>query len=398
MCSMALPTRAFRAPDTKGGDRPRVLLVEDDVDLARSLVRILERAGHDVRHAQDGNVAAELLTQATFDVVLSDISLPGASGVELLRLVRAYDLDVPVILMTGNPSVETAAQAVELGALKYLMKPTPTDEILALLDRAVVLGKLARAKREALMLDERDAPAGDRTGLLVSFERALETAWLAFQPIRDSRKNRVVAYEALLRSREPSLANPGAILDAAERLDGIHRLGRRVRKLAADALQRMPKDAGLFVNLHASDLSDDDLFDANAPLTRHASRVVLEVTERAALDGVRDIAGCARRLRDRGFRIAVDDLGAGYAGLTSFATLEPELVKLDMSLVRNCDASVTRQRIVSSIVSLCREMNMTVVAEGIETGAELDCVRRLGCDLLQGFHIGRPGADFDDAS
>jgi EAL domain-containing protein (putative c-di-GMP-specific phosphodiesterase class I)/CheY-like chemotaxis protein len=374
-------------------DRARLLLVEDDENLARSFLRALERAGHEVAHAPDGNQAKELLEHGPFDLVLSDIALPGLSGVDLLRRVRSYDLDVPVILMTGNPSVETAAQAVELGALKYLLKPISLDVLLPAVERAISLGKLARTKREALMLDEGEAPSGDRAGLAVSFERALETLWLAFQPIVDARRKRVVAYEGLLRSRETSMPNPGAVLDAAERLGEVRALGKRVRALAAEALGRMRGDVELFVNLHAAELADPDLVDPNAPLTRYASRVVLEITERAALDTVADAPRRARALRDAGFRLAVDDLGAGYAGLTTFATLEPELVKLDMSLVRGCHESVTRQRIVSSVVTLAREMSMRVVAEGIETDGELACVRRLGCDLLQGFRLARPSAE-----
>jgi EAL domain-containing protein (putative c-di-GMP-specific phosphodiesterase class I)/CheY-like chemotaxis protein len=377
--------------------RSRLLVVEDDDNLARSLVRALERAGHEVAHAPDGKQASELLTRAAFDLVLSDIMLPGLSGVDLLRRVRAADLDVPVILMTGNPSVETAAQAVELGALKYLLKPVSLDVLLPTVERAVRLGKLARAKREALMLNDGEAPAGDQAGLAVSFERALDTLWLAFQPIVDARKKRTVAYEALLRTREPSMPNPTAVIDTAERLGQVHVLGRKVRALAAAAVARMPADAQIFVNLHPMELTDPELHDPRAPLSAHAARVVLEITERSALESVNGAAGCARKLRDAGFELAVDDLGAGYAGLTTFATLEPEIVKLDHSLIRGCHESETRQRIVRSVVALSREMSMRVVAEGIETAAELACVRQLGCDLLQGFFLGRPAAELAEA-
>ncbi len=95
-----------------------------------------------------------------------------------------------------------------------------------------------------------------------------------------------------------------------------------------------------------------------------------------------------------GFRIAVDDLGAGYAGLTSFALLEPDFVKFDMALVRDVQTSPIRQKLIGSMTTLCREMGMRVVAEGIETVEERDTVMQLGCDLLQGFLLGRPGRAF----
>jgi EAL domain-containing protein (putative c-di-GMP-specific phosphodiesterase class I) len=136
---------------------------------------------------------------------------------------------------------------------------------------------------------------------------------------------------------------------------------------------------------------DEDLFAEDRPLSRMASRVVLEVTERETLDGVPDLRERARSLRRLGFRLAVDDLGAGYAGLASFAGLEPDVAKIDMSLVRGVDGEPVKRRLVASIVALCKDLGTLVVAEGIETDAEREVLVELGCDFLQGFLIGRPG-------
>lgn len=103
------------------------------------------------------------------------------------------------------------------------------------------------------------------------------------------------------------------------------------------------------------------------------------------------------RLRRQGFRVAVDDLGAGYAGLSSFALLEPEIVKLDASLLRDIDQSPVKQKLLASMTALCKDMGFLVVAEGIETPAERDCVVTLGCDLLQGYLFARPGRPFPTA-
>ncbi len=102
-------------------------------------------------------------------------------------------------------------------------------------------------------------------------------------------------------------------------------------------------------------------------------------------------------LRDSGFRIAVDDLGAGYADLNSFAVLEPEFVKLDMSLIRNLDTSTIKQKLVKSMASLCGEMRLYVVAEGVETLEERDAAVEFGCDLRQGYLFARPGPPFPEA-
>ncbi len=203
-------------------------------------------------------------------------------------------------------------------------------------------------------------------------------------------------YEALLRSDEPALPTPGHVLAAAERLDALDELGRLVRQRAADAMGSADASCTLFVNLHPRDLADESLLDPNAPLCSIANRVVFEITERAALDNIERAREAVRQLRRLGFRIAVDDLGAGYAGLSSFALLEPDIVKLDMSLVRDIDSSTVKRKIVASMATLCRDMGMLIVAEGVETIAERNVLLDLGCDLLQGYLFARPGRPFPE--
>jgi len=382
-----LPIRTVPAPSATG--RPSLLVVEDEEALRNALTRQLG-SHFEVTAVADGAAAAELLVNRTFDSVLSDIGLPGMSGVDLLRLVRTYDLDVPVVLMTGQPSVETAVSALELGALTYLQKPFAHDVLKSTLLRAAKLAQLARAKREALAAGHGSTLSGDLVGLQTSFERALASMFLVFQPIVDRHRKTTFGYEALMRTREPSMPNPGALLQAGERLGRVHELGRRVRALAAESFKPGGDTEALFVNVHPADLLDADLFDRKAPLTRIAEHVVLEITERAALDDLAETKHRTAELRRRGFRLAIDDLGAGYAGLTSFATFEPEVVKLDMTLIRGIESSPVKRHVVESMSRLCRDLNMKVVAEGIETVAELACVIDLGCDYLQGYLLGKP--------
>ena len=95
-----------------------------------------------------------------------------------------------------------------------------------------------------------------------------------------------------------------------------------------------------------------------------------------------------------GYRVAIDDLGAGYAGLSCLAALSPDVVKLDMSLVRGIDEDARRQCVVASLVGLCRSLAMIVVVEGVETQAEHDRIQLIGCDLMQGYFFARPGRGF----
>src|SRR5258706_10533417 len=153
----------------------------------------------------------------------------------------------------------------------------------------------------------------------MSFERALGTLWMAYQPIVWAPSQTLFGYEALLRTREPALPHPGLVLDTAERLGRQIELGRKVRASAAGSLADDHGEVVLFVNLRPMDLLDDALLSADAPLTTVAHRVILEITERTPLEKVPNVRERVAALRRLGFRIAIDDLGAGYAGLTSFA-------------------------------------------------------------------------------
>lgn len=379
------------------GVRRRVLVADDDEAVLRVVTRALSNAGFEVVTAHDGLQAGDLLTRESFTAVLTDVAMPGMSGIEVLRAVRVRDLELPVILMTGAPSVESAAQAVRYGACEYITKPISLVKLVQSVRRAVDLYRLAQTKRAALEALGTGQPyAGDRAGLEVTLNRALESMWLAYQPIVALGPQSTIGYEALLRSNETALPDPGAILAAAERLGLLRDVGRRVRQIAPAPMSMLTTDPPLllFINLHSSDLNDDELFSSTTALTSIATRVVFEITERASLDEVHDPRSRVAKLREMGFRVAIDDLGAGYAGLTSFAQLEPEFVKLDMSLIRGVHTSAVKQKLVRSMTSLCRDMGIAVVAEGIETVDERDAVVDLGCDLLQGYLFAKPGKPF----
>jgi EAL domain-containing protein (putative c-di-GMP-specific phosphodiesterase class I) len=360
----------------------QVLLVEDDPIVRQAYVKVLRAGGLGLDTAVDGVEALEKVRAGGFDAVVSDINMPRLSGIELLRRLRELSLDVPVVLVTGGPALETAVRAVEYGAFRYLTKPVDIQE---LLDTVIHAAEAGAKRRRRLGADAAEDGALDA---------ALGQLWIAFQPIVSWSSRTVFGFEALVRSGSPALPDPGALLDAAERGGRLRALGQAVRARVADAARLVPAGALMFVNLHASDLEDDLLFDPAAPLSAHAGRVVLEITERATLEGVAGLADRLAALRRLGYRIAVDDLGAGYAGLASFPALQPEVVKLDMSLVRGVDRSSLQQRVVRSVVELGRELEILVVSEGIETVPERDALVALGCDLFQGFLFGCPSREF----
>jgi EAL domain-containing protein (putative c-di-GMP-specific phosphodiesterase class I) len=376
-----------------------VLLVEDEAPLRQAFARILEASGYRVTQASNGREAIEAQKAGAIDVIVSDIAMPDMNGIQLLRAVRASDLDVPVLLMTGNPAVETSIQAIELGALRYLIKPLDAKTLVEAVQSAGKLQRVAKLKREAAAyLGAVERQVGDRAGLEASLGKGLETLWMAYQPIVDFRTKKIAGFEALVRCAEPTLPHPGALFSAAERLGRVHEVGRAIRGHIAGTLAAGNGAADIFINLHPRDLVDETLYAPDSALAPFAKRIVLEITERAALDDTADVPARVARLRKLGFRIAIDDLGAGYAGLTYFAQLTPDVVKLDIALVRNIHAEEIKRKLVGSLTTLCRELGMVVVAEGVETVEERDTVQELGCDLLQGYLFAKPGRPFPEVS
>jgi EAL domain-containing protein (putative c-di-GMP-specific phosphodiesterase class I)/CheY-like chemotaxis protein len=376
------------------GSRGYILVVDDEPTLLRGISRLLTDRGYHVVCERDGEAALHTFRSREFDVIVTDIAMPQMDGIQLLRQLREHDADVPVVLITGEPAVSTAVKALEYGAFHYLTKPIPLGNLEEVVDKAACLRRMARMKRQAAELIERSLPSHSRGPLEQSFFKALESLWMAYHPILRASDGHVYGYEALLRSKEASLPNPGAVLDAAERLNLLDVLGRTIRERSAGPMHSAPPGTVLFVNLHTTDLLDPTLMSPDTPLSRIAKNVVLEITERASLDQVKDVRARVAALREMGFRIAVDDLGAGYAGLTSFALLEPEIVKLDMTLVRDVHLSSTKQKLVRSMTQLAHDMGMMVVGEGVETAEERDSLIHLGCDLLQGFLFAKPSVAF----
>jgi EAL domain-containing protein (putative c-di-GMP-specific phosphodiesterase class I) len=373
-------------------DLPRdlVLVVDDEPAILRALERSLGDA-FDVVTCTAGKDAMAHLERGEVSVVLIDLRMPGMSGLELLAATHALDPDLPFVLITGMPSLASATKAIERGVFRYLPKPLDDQEVSAVVAQASQFRRLALVKRAALEL--RGAQSTPRPpGVARSFLQALEQLWVAFQPIVSLSDKRVYGYEALMRTSHPDFRSPSQLLDAAERNEALDVLGRAVRARAVEGLSCTPEGALLFVNLHPRDLTDPMLASPESAFGRAASRVVLEITERASLEGIADLQRRVSELRRLGFRIAIDDLGAGYAGLTSFALLEPEIIKVDMSLTRNIDRSAVKQKLVGSLASLCREMGTIMVVEGVETPSERDALITLGCDLLQGHLFGYPQA------
>ena len=330
--------------------------------------------------------------------------LPGTTGMRLSRVRSAIMAE----RVTEGPWVETFGPSrdehidhlFELGLratanapLVYNDQPigvvglsstseTPGDALAERLTTAREFGLHAGA-----LLGPGLAEAAHRAELRASVSNIIATSAFqpVFQPVVDIQSGATVGFEALTRftdGRRPDLWFADA--DACGMGPRLELACLRAALVAADAL---PADAWLSVN--ASPGLAGSPSGLIAALETASRSIVLEITEHAAVGSYEDLKAALAPIRPR-VRIAVDDAGAGYSGLQQILEIEPDIVKLDITLVRSVDSNLARRALVSSMVSFAAATGCTLLAEGIETVPELDTLRALGVTLGQGYLIARP--------
>ena len=215
--------------------------------------------------------------------------------------------------------------------------------------------------------------------------------YVDYHPIVETESRRIFGYEALARGNLRSLRSPEVMFEVAAEADLLWELGRLCRSRAIEEMpRRLKPDELLFLNVDPHDFADPQFSDV-AIGVEDPRRVVIEITERTAIKDYPKFRERLRAFRDAGFRFAVDDAGSGYAGLGSIANLEPDFIKLDMSLINCIDTNFIKQNLVETMVRFANEQGAMVIAEGVEREEEFATVRRLGVHLVQGFYLHRPG-------
>lgn len=244
------------------------------------------------------------------------------------------------------------------------------------------------------------AEAGHRRSLL---EHALRGALergefrLEYQPQIDAHSWQLSGFEALLRWRHPELGevSPSEFVPIAEAIDLMPHLGEWILAEACRTASQWPESLSLSVNVSALQLRDPRFLTRvlRATASLSAERVELEVTESALLDDGNGIVAILHDLRGHGFRVALDDFGTGYSALGYLRRFPFDVLKIDRSFVRDLTSDQEAVVIVDTILAMSRALNMTTVAEGVESAAEAEMLRLRGCTVLQGYFASTPMPD-----
>jgi EAL domain-containing protein (putative c-di-GMP-specific phosphodiesterase class I) len=215
------------------------------------------------------------------------------------------------------------------------------------------------------------------------------------QPVVRLVDGEVIGYEALARAVDPGVPGSPDEWFARASAEGWSIELEAACLRAVVALGAPPGDRLLFVNMLPRHLVAPEVLALRELLP---SRVVLELTEQEAIAEVDAVRAALGRWTGGGARIALDDVGSGYAGLQQVVHLQPEFLKLDRSLIVGIDGDRVRQAMVASLVGFAGQVGTTIIAEGIETHAELCWLRDAGVPLAQGYHLARPGEPWPDPS
>ncbi|MEO7502529.1 MAG: EAL domain-containing protein [Gemmatimonadaceae bacterium] len=215
--------------------------------------------------------------------------------------------------------------------------------------------------------------------------------YIDYHPIVVADTKEIFGYEALARGTMRSMRRPEVMFEVAAQSDMIWELSRLCRNTAIRGMKaRLEKGQLLFINVDPHDFTDPAFTEIDMDVP-DPSRVVLEITERTAIKDYPKFRGRLKDFRDRGYRFAVDDAGSGYAGLGSIANLEPDFIKLDISLINCIHENFIKQNLVETMVRFANDQGAKVIAEGVELAEEFETVKQLGAHLVQGFYLHPPG-------
>ena len=215
---------------------------------------------------------------------------------------------------------------------------------------------------------------------------------MAFQPIIDLKNKQVFAQEALARGLDGESA--AGVFEKVT-ADNLYRFDQTCRVKAIELASRQQDDSVVSINfmpraVYRPELCIRTTLAAAEKYSVDISRIMFEVTEGEKVDDSNHLMSILEYYKSKGFKTAIDDFGSGYSGLNMLAEFQPDLVKLDMALIRNIDKSLSRRAIVKGIIVMCSDLGIDIIAEGIETLDEKNCLLDLGIYLHQGFLYSKP--------
>ncbi len=376
--------------------RPHLLIVDDEPDFAEFLAAVADDAGYRCTIVTEIREFEQAIL-GDVDLIMLDLVMPGADGIELLRVLARARHTAGVVLMSGFDkrvlaSAETLARELGLQVRGYMQKPI----------RAAALEAFLLAIPAAAAPSPPCAPANaavSREDLAVAIrDRQFE---IHYQPQIELATGGLVGVEALVRWRHPErgLLYPDAFLGLAEETGMIDALSWVIFERAVPEFRNLWDTYGplnLSLNLSASSLHDLATPEKLVDIARRAglalSCLVLEVTETRLMRELSSALDILTRIRMKGMGLSIDDFGTGYSMMDQLRRVPASELKIDRSFVNESNTDESALVMVEKTIEIGRRLRMRVVAEGVETEQQLVLLRKLGCEIAQGYLFSRPVA------
>ena len=376
-----------------------VVLAEDSPAMRLALEALLaaEPTLDLLAAGSDADEAIELVVRHRPAVCLVDVEMPGGGGPRAASIIRQRSPGTAVLALSGREDRRSVVDMLGAGACGYLVKGSDAASLVeavhaAAAGRRPLSDRLAETVVDELAdrIDRAEAPARRLERQRRRVEDVLEHNRLSmvFQPIVELGERRVAAVEALARFAAEPVRSPDVWFGEAAAVGRLAELELAAVRLALGHLGTLAADCLLAVNLSPSTAGDDALLALIA--SSEPERVIIEITEHAPIADYETFRRRVAPLRELGARLAVDDAGAGFASLRHILELEPDIIKIDMTLTRNIVSRKAERALTRALISFASEMGAAIVAEGIESAAEIEALRDLGVVYGQGYHLARP--------
>ena len=364
---------------------PTAIVVDDDPDIRHLVSLVAERAGYRVRSVGNGDELLALIGETQPNLIVLDLQMQETDGIEIMRMLAARQIASKLIILSGedlriiNTSGEIAKER-GLNIRGVFQKPVDMIQLLGL------MGDLNRQSRPFGRNDLVEALAAQRLRL-------------HYQPKLDLLTRRITGVEALLRCGGDGLpvVSPESIVLIAETGGLMGRLTGWVFETAiaqAGVWRKKGFDLNFAINISASIANDPALPEQLSRICQShevpPSAITLELTETCAMSDQLSASETMVRLRLKGFRLAIDDVGTGYSSLVRLKQLPFSEMKVDRSFAITLDTSRDNAMIVKALIQMARSLELKSVIEGVETGSTLEFAADCGCDEAQGYFIARP--------
>lgn len=371
-----------------------ILLVEDEPQILKVLYALFKKRGYKVFTASNGEEALNTLKKTPIQVIISDYRMPNMSGSELLKRIKELYPEIIRLIMSGYADFDIIEKSINEGAIyKFIAKPWDTNFLLETIQEAFQL--YASKNNDKFLYTD---------GILISdndLQNALDRNQFEvyYQPLVAAKNYHIVGAEALLRWRHPEkgLISPSYYISLCEKTKLIIPIGLWLLREACQQLKEWHtegyKELNLAVNLSACQINHPGLLDMIKDIILETGilpeSLELEITESVLLENCENILKDLLEMRDLGIKLSLDDFGTGYSSLNYLNKCPFSTIKIDMSFIQEITKSKTLE-IVTMTINLAKKLNLITIAEGVETREELELLKSIKCDIIQGYIFSKP--------